>query len=521
MYLIESKKAVKSIFIIIILSFGSKIFGVLREILIAAKFGSSTETDTFFIAIAATSLFTAMLTQTLNTTTIPIMAEIEKKEGKVGKKEHTSNLLNIVFLLSLVIVVLAWVSAPLIIKLLAYGFEGDQFNLAVTMLRIGLPAIFFAGIVGVFRGYLQSEEMFAESAASQYPFNITYIIFLVFFSSIFGIKGLMVSSVLAIGSQILVQIPSIKKTGYSYKFIFDLKDKYNRKIIHLSLPILLSVAINDLNKIVDRSLASTLVEGSVSALNYGNRLKSLILDIFIVAITTVIFPTLSKEANKESHDGFKKIMRYGFNTIILITIPATVGTIVLSEPIVRIVFERGAFDETATYMTTGALTFYSLGLTGMGLRTFLNRAYYSLQDTKTPMYNGFIAVGLNILLNFILITFMQHRGLALATSISATLTSVLLLYGLKKKIGALGTINMIKCSLKSLCASLVMGTIVYISYNYSSNIINGSTLIELALLIGVSILGVLIYSGIIYALKVEELNWFFNTIKNKNRNKVI
>ena len=141
------------------------------------------------------------------------------------------------------------------------------------------------------------------------------------------------------------------------------------------------MAINDLNVIVDKTLASTFVSGSISALNYANRLNQLILGVFISAITTVIFPILSKEVNYDNISGLKT-MGYGVNLILLITIPATVGLIVLAKPIVEIAFQRGEFDATATIMTSQALIFYSLGLVAMAPRLLITRVYYSLQDTK-------------------------------------------------------------------------------------------------------------------------------------------
>jgi len=499
----------------IIFGIGSKLLGFVREMLIAARFGSGVETDTFFIAITATTLFTAMFTQSLNTTMIPIMSDVEKNEGKEGKKQHTNNLLNIVLMFSFVVMVLGWIFSPQIIRLLAHGFEGEQFKLAITMMRIGMPVVIFSGVVGIYRGYLQSESMFIESSASQFPFNFTYIFFLIFLSSFFGIKGLMVTSVLAVFSQILLQIPGIRKNGYRYVFIMDFKDPYIRKILYLVLPVLVSVAVNDLNKIVDRSLASTLATGSISALNYSARLNSLVLAVFITAIATVLFPMLTNEAVKETYDGFKKLVRNGVNIVIIITIPITIGMLILSEPIVKLTFERGAFDSIATQMTSQALILYTLGLVGMALRTFMERSYYSLQDTKTPMINGFLTVGLNIILNLMLIGPMEHRGLALATSIATTVTTVYLFYGLRKKIGPLGISQILKCSTKSLVASIIMGVIVYFTYYSLIENFIGSTIFELGILVLSVGLGVLVYLTILFLLKVEEMIWFINLFKKK------
>ncbi|MGI6317353.1 MAG: murein biosynthesis integral membrane protein MurJ [Dethiobacteria bacterium] len=515
----QSKKTAKSVFIMIVFGIGGKLLGFIREMFIASKFGSGMETDTFFIALSATGLFTSFLTGSLSTTMIPVMSEVEAIGGKIEKRRHTNNLLNITILISLAIVVLGWFFSPLIIKVLAYGFEGKQLALAVTMMKIGMPVIIFAAIVGIYRGYLQSELMFLESAAASFPFNFTYIFFLIFLSGVFGIKGLMVTSVLAVGAQILIQLPGIKKTGYRYQFFLDIKDQYIKKIFYLVLPVLVSVTINDLNTIVDRALASTLIEGSISALNYSNRLKSFILTIFISAIATVLFPMLSKEAVKESHDNFKKLIRKGFNVILLITIPATIGMISLAKPIVSLAFERGAFDPVATQMTSVALLFYSLGLVGMAVRTLINRVYYSLQDTKTPMLNAFISLGLNIGLNLILIRSMAHSGLALATSIATTVTTGSLIYGLRKKIGSIGVLQILKCGLKSLASSLVMGILVYLTYYPLENKVLGNTIFELAVFLGVVSFGAAVYLVMIYLLKVDEVSWFVNLFKRKLKKK--
>ena len=325
----------------------------------------------------------------------------------------------------------------------------------------------------------------------------------------------MVTSVVATASQILIQIPGMKKSGYRYKFILDFKDKYVKKIVYLIPPVLISVGINDINKIIDKSLASTLADGSISALTYANRLDTLILSIFISALATVIFPILSAEANKRNYDGLKKVIISALNIILLITIPATIGMIILANLIVRLAFERGAFDSTATQMTVGALVFYSVGLVGTSTKLMLNRVYYSLQDTKTPMINSIIAVIINVAFNFILIKPMAHRGLALATSISAIVTSIILLYGLRKRLGAFGFLNSVKCGLKSLVAASVMGVSVYFLDKGLTGYLSGSTMLELLALIITIAIGGLIYLGLIYLFKVEEIEWVVSTVKDK------
>lgn len=329
----------------------------------------------------------------------------------------------------------------------------------------------------------------------------------------------MVAAVIAVVSQLLIQLPEAKKAGYKYKFIFDIKDEYIKKVITLSGPILIGVAINDIGVIIDKTLASSLVEGSISALNYSNKLIGLIHGVFISAITTVIFPIISKESNNDNISGMKKVMGYGVNSILLITIPATLGLIVLSKPIVEIAFQRGEFDATATIMTSQALIFYAVGLVASALRLLITRVYYSLQDTKTPMVNGAIAVGIDIALNFILVQFMGHAGLALATSIGNTIATILLFYGLEKKIGSLGTLSYIKCGLKSGLASVIMGVVAYVFYHGLYGMLGVSKIYNLISLLVAVGLGVVVYGVLCYVFKVEEVRDFVVAIKNRLLNK--
>jgi putative peptidoglycan lipid II flippase len=513
----NSEKAVKSVSVLILFAFVGKFLGFIREALIAAKFGSGMEADAYFVAFTATGLFTAFLTQAIRTTMIPVLSEIERKEGKYGKIIHVNNLFNVILVVAFIVTLITWIFAPYVIKIIAIGFEEEQYDLAVLLMRIGSPVIIFSCIVGVYRGFLQSELKFNESAIADSSINLVFIVFLIIFANLYGIKGLMIASVISVASQILLQIPGLKKAKYKYLLKFDITDTYVKKIMLMTSPVLLSVAVNDLNKIVDRSLASTLAIGSISALNYGNKLKTLILGIFITAITTVIFPMLSKTANSEDLLPFKNTVVKGINIILIITVPATIGLIVFAEPIIELVFQRGAFDVRATQMTSSAMIFYSLGLTGTALRTLMNRAYYSLQDTKTPMYNGFIAVGVNIALNLILIQVLDFRGLALATSISATLTTLLLINGLRKKIGSLGLNKSMKCIIITFFSSLVMAIISRISYSAILGVTSNFRLSNIFSLLVAIFVGFIIYCGSLYIFKLEEIKWFISLMKKKRK----
>lgn len=460
----KKNNVAKSAFIIAVFTLLSKGLGFIREIMIAYRFGSGESTDAYFVAMTATVIVIGALGAALNTTLIPIFSGIKQKHSKYKMREFLNNILNLVFFTTIILSIIAFIASPLIIKILAKGFEGEQFLLAVRLNRIGLPIVIFLGFTYVFSGYLQSNEIFGPHAIMGIPYNFVFLVFLFFISNGKNIEYLMLVTVLAALTQVLIQLPAVIHSRYKYTLDIDFKDPNLRKTIYLFIPVLLGNGVHQINAIVDKTLASELVTGSISALTYAKRLNDLIISVFVMAITTVVFPLLSKAFSKGNNSHIKEILSLGVNIILVITVPATFGMIILANPVVELFFQRGAFDSTATFMTSSALVFYSVGLIGASLRLLLNKVFYSFEDTKTPMINGVIAVFINIVLNFILIRFMAHDGLALATSISAIVTTLLLFIDLRKRLGPIGMKDILITFIKTTISSAIMSIVVYLMY---------------------------------------------------------
>ncbi len=511
----KKTQATKTVMMLAIFSFISKIMGFVRESLIAAKYGSGSETDAFFLALVTISMFTGVVSSSIGTTLIPVLSQVEKEEGKEGKQAHLNNFINIIGIVALLLIFVAIVFAPLLLRVLAKGLEGESFELVVLLSRIGLPSIFFSSIIGVYRGYLQSEGMFKESAVTGLITNIILIFFLVILSPYFDVRGLMVTYVIAQASPLIVQMVSLKSLNYKYKYHVDLKDKYMSKVMHMIPPVLVGVAIGDINSMVDNSMASSLTAGSVSSLNYARRLEGITMGIFITSIMTVIFPHLSTEANKDDKTGFKNVITQGMNIILMITIPAAVGMIVLGVPIVQLAFERGKFTHTNTLMTAGALAFYSIGILASAIHQFLRRGFYSLHDTKTPVVNSAIALGINVILNIVLVRSMQHRGLALATSLANTITALILIVQLRNKIGGFGIGKSLVVFIKSTFASIVMGLVAHYSYVHVSGLVGPGRMGLIIGLFSAVLLAVIVYFILLLVLRVEELNVLVDKAKEK------
>lgn len=281
-------------------------------------------------------------------------------------------------------------------------------------------------------------------------------------------------------------------------------------IAQIALPVILGASVNQINILVDRTLASGLAVGGMSAPNYANRIGGFVQGMVIASISTVMYPMTSKMAAEKNIAGLKSTISEAIIMINLLVIPATIGAMLFAEPIVNLLFGRGAFDLDALTMTTSALFLYSIGMIGYGLRQIMSRAFYSVQDTKTPVINAIIAVVINIILNIILSRLMGIGGLALATSISALVCTGLLFISFRKKMGAFGLKDIVVSGIKIISASLVMGIVAKLTNQFLQEYVSAN----LALLVAIGI-GAGIYFVMILFMKIKEVDTMIDAVKGR------
>lgn len=505
----------KATLVVIIITLVSKVTGFLREILLGSAYGATYVTDAYLVALTIPQTLFSSLATAITTTFIPLYSRIKVEGGPGEDIRFTNKVLNAVLVLSASLAVLGILLAQPIVSLIARGFEGKVLEQAIAFTRITFPMIVFIGICQVFIGYLQANNQFALPALIGIPNNIV-IISMLLLSDIVGPYGLVVGTLAGSVIQASMLLIGAFKRGYSYKSELNFRDPYVSKVITLAFPVMLGSMVQQLNVLIDRMLASGLPEGSISALNFANKLNGFAYGLFTVSLATVIYPLLSRLSAEKDMEGFKDRLVKALNVITLIILPITVGAVVLRQPIVSVLFERGQFDARATAMTASALMFYSLGMVFYGYRDVLNRTFYSLQDTKTPMVNGALTVVLNIVLNLILVRFMQHNGLALATSLAAVAMTVLLFTRLKKRLGHMGGRRLLYAFLKCGVASLIMGLVVYWLNGLAAGWgLSSSGLMGFLVLGAIIALGALVYFVLVYLFRVEEVAWLVDMAKKR------
>ena len=493
----------------------AKVLGFGRELVLGSAYGISSYTDAYVIAYNIPIIIFAVVGSALSTTFIPMYHDVENELGSKLALKFTNNIFNIVIVLCTLFAIIGFVFTEPIVKLFAVGFKGETLEIAIKFTKIIILGVIFLGLTYLMTSYLQIKGNFVIPGLISLPQNIIIIISIIL-SVKYGVKILAYGSLLAMGSQFLFQVPFAIKHGYKYKPYLNIKDESLKKMIILLGPVIIGIAVSQVNTVIDRNLASTLADGSIAALNYANKLNGFVVGMFIMSISAVIYPILSKLSCEDNKIKFNETIVKTLNSIILIVLPVSVGAIVLANPIVKVLFERGEFDERATSMTAIALAGYAIGMIGLGVYDILSKVFFALKDTKTPLIVGtFIGVPLNIILNLILIKFIGHAGLALATSIATLVYTGIAFIVLKRKIGDFGQNKIAKTTVKSLTASLLMGCMSLFSYKFLISIL-GSGKLKIIISLGVAILtGAIIYAIIIMLFKIEEVDFLINTIKNK------
>ncbi len=503
----------KTALILMVLTVISKVLGLLREVTLSYFYGTSNISDAYLISQTIPVVIFSFVGVGISTGYIPIYTNIEQKQSTEKANHYTNNLFNILVAICILIIIFGVIYARQIVALFASGFDRNTLNLAVFFTRISLISIIFTSFIHLFSAFLQLKNNYIVPALVSVPMNLLIIVSVIV-SSNGNIYILAVGSVFAILSQVIFFTPFVYRKGYRYRPIIDLHDNNIKSMLILVLPVILGVAVNDINVLIDRTLASQIAVGGISALNYANKLNRVIHGIFVLSVSTVIYPKISKMATNNNTLGYKSAISEAVVAINLLLLPATVGIMILGEPIVRILFGRGAFNIQAIKLTSTTLFFYSIGMLGFGMREVISKAFYSMQDTKTPMINATLGMIINIVLNIILSRFMGIGGLALATSISATITSGLMFISLRRSIGPLGMKRIIVSFFKILFASSLMGLLVKISYNHFINLLNQYFSLVLAISIGATA-----YFLLIYYMKIEDVDMIISVAKKKLRRK--
>ncbi|MGI5911404.1 MAG: murein biosynthesis integral membrane protein MurJ [Syntrophomonadaceae bacterium] len=511
------KHVARAALILMITVILSRILGYGREVVMYTIFGQNYLTDAYRAAFSIPDfLYMLLVGGALSSAFIPVFSSCIATNRTDEGWKSASIVFNYTMIILLVLTAIAYLYTRSLIILLAPGLPAEYINLAVTLTHIMFLQTFFMALNGFAMGILNSYNQFAAPAIGSLVYNLFIILVGVALVKQIGIAAFSYGVVIGAFLNFLVQIPALRKVGTKYTFSFDYKDQGFRQIMVLMIPVLAGLGVVQLNLFVTQNLSSSLGAGTISALNLAQRIMNLPIGIFAVSIATAIFPTLTTLTARGEIDMFKRSSSIGLRAIFLVTIPASLGLMALGEPLIKLLFEQGEFTTSMVTATNEALFYYCVGLFAYSSIQVLNRTFYALKDTLTPVIAAAITIGFNIFLSLQLINPMGHKGLALAYSLAGFLNLIFLLVVLRVKVGKLGGSKIVLSLGIATGVSLVMYGVVRLTTVYLLNILKLAVKLNLLISIGSGILvGALFYAVLIYFFKLEESELILNILKRR------
>jgi putative peptidoglycan lipid II flippase len=488
----------------------SRIFGFIRDVVIAWFFGAGLSSDAFFVAFRIPNLLRRLFAEgSLSAAFVPVFTDMLTNRGKEDAFEMARSAIRLLSVLLVIVAIAGILLSPLIIRILAWGFADSPEKLSMTIFltRLMFPYIFFIGMVALSMGILNVLGHFAAPALAPVFLNISIIgsVFLISPHMKAPVTGLAVGVLIGGLLQLVFQIPFLIKKGFYFWQKAKIFHPGLKKIGLLMLPMIFGAAVYQINILVGTFLATLLPEGSVSYLYYADRLVQFPLGIFGIATATAVLPSISRQAAKKDLEAVQDTFTYAMRLIFFITIPAMVGLIVLREPIVALLFKRGAFDAETTHLTAYALLYYSVGLWAFSAVRIVVSTFYALQDTKTPVRMAVISVCANIILGIVLMGPLKHGGLALATSLASMLNLGLLVWALRAKLGMVGLKTIMASVYKTVICSVFMGAAVWATAQFIIPSKGGSLMGLFFGLVGSMVVGLVLYGSFSFLLKNPEL----------------
>jgi putative peptidoglycan lipid II flippase len=468
----ENSRVVRAAGIVGVATMLSRIFGFLRDMVVAGFFGAGLTTDAFFVAFRIPNLLRRLLAEgSLTVSFVPVFTEYLKNKTRAEALDLANVTFTVLSIILVVVSLLGVLFSPFIVTIMAPGFSKTpvQYDLAVFLTRLMFPYILLISLVALCMGILNSLRHFAAPALSPVVLNLAMILAALTLRGFFRepIVALAVGVMAGGMLQLAMQWPFLVKMGVRLKPDFRFRHPGVKRIGLLMLPAVFGAAIYQLNVFIGTILASILPTGSVSYLYYADRIVELPLGVFAIAVGTATLPSFSEQVALGKMDELKRTITFSLRLILFITIPSTVALIALRVPIISVLFQRGAFSAQATLLTAQALLFYAVGLWAFSLVRIVVAAFYSLQDTRSPMKAAIVALVVNVALSVALMFPLKHGGIALATSVASAVNFGLLWVILRRRVGTILDRAFYGSVGKTAAASLIMwGVILLIGRLY-------------------------------------------------------
>ncbi len=450
---------------------------------------------------------------TLSTVVIPIYASHLANKNYDGAKKFADNVITVASAFTFLLVLCGMALSFVLPKFTSFD-SGESYSFAVKSLMILMPVMLFYGLNYIFQGMLQSVGKYGMPAFVSAPGSLLIILYVLFFADRYGVMGLVVVTAAGLSLQALLLIPSLVRSGYRYRPRFDLRDDDMRAALRMTVPVLLGASSYQINVFYNNSMAAGF-DGFVTVMTYVQNLVVYMVLAFVYSVTSVLYPKLTKAAATGNMDEYKSTLSGVLCNVWMLLIPISAGFIAVRQELLQLIIGWGANGEDSIKKASVVMLLYSFSVVSVGSKEIIDRAFYSLKDTKLPAINGFIIMASNIILSLVFMPFMGGYGLPLAYSVSSVIGLCVLLYMLKRKIGTFAKgafVNFVKCLASALVMYLLVTVLRYVLPDSFGIGQAGDRMLKLGLL---CCSGVTVYGIFTVILRVPQVLEILSKLKNK------
>ena len=502
-------------FMLMFITIISKVFGFIREAVMANYIGAGELKSIYTTANTLPVVVSNFVAVGIISGFIPIYNRAKNEEGEASAEKFTSNIFNILMVFATIALVFGLVFAKPFSKILSPDLDGQWLDLAANYTRIMMFAVYAYLYSAVFRGYLNIKGDFFNPAITGIIMNIVIIIFTVMTGKTGNVYLLIIGALLGNILQYILFPRATRKSGYHHERVIDLSNKYVRQLIIIAIPVIVSSAAGEISIIVDNSMASAYFgKASISKLFYAKTMLTLITGVITVSVTTALFPKIAELGQSGKINAMKKSISSSVVTTLLLVVPATIGMAVLSLPIIELVFERNAFTPEDTIIVASLLASYAPFVIFQSITDVVDRGFYAVGDSKTPVIIVVIQQVINVILNVVLINYFGINGLAFSTVISTIIGSILMIYKFRDNFGSFN----FKTSLLSILKISIATSLMALTAKGIYGLTSGRMPHLISLFIAI-ILAAIVYGFLILIARIPEVMNLVNIIYHKVFNK--
>ena len=516
----KAQHATKTISVVMAITLIGKVLGLFRDRLMAVHYGTvGIEAKAFYIASRIPRVFfDVVFASAIAACFIPVFSEYAAKKGKKEAFQFASNFLSVMTLLTAVLTVVGMGFSEQLVTLFADGYDAQTAALAASLTRVMFPTVLFTGVAFSFVGILQAMDRFQIPAFISTVSNLVIILYFYCFDKRYGVYGLAIAYLVGWLLQAVVQIPSLWQVGFRWRPDFHFFSEGMKKSFALMGPVMVSTWVQPINLTINTKFGSHLYDGAgVSAMEYATNLYLVIAGVFILSITNVIFPKLSRLTAENQQEAFQDVIQQTIHSSLFFVLPMAGGLMSLAQPLVSFLYGGGEFDSFSISITSQALIWVSLGMVGYGVQNIVSRAYFAKQDGKTPLIAGAISIAVNLVLCMLLTDSMQVAGLAISSAVSSTVYALLLLLPLQwRGEGILNKMFLIDFG-KMLVTTVAMVMTVQMGKGVLIGFLPEGKLGELLLLGLCAALGVVVYAIAVTVMGLSEAKLAWDLLKRKGK----